>query len=46
MVHNGQSADYNGGPDDPPGPDNPEWSTYEGEYTYTVYADGSVAVRL
>jgi hypothetical protein len=46
IVNNGQSADFNGGPNDPPGPDKPEWSTYEGEYTYTVWDQRTVSNDL
>lgn len=46
LVNDGQSFDFNGGPNDPPGPDKPEWSTYEGEYTYTVWGQRTVSNDL
>jgi CubicO group peptidase (beta-lactamase class C family) len=42
MAHNGQSADYNGGPADPPGPDRPEW----GEYSHSVWGQQTRRIRL
>ncbi len=32
VVNGGDQLDYNDGPNDPLGPDRPEWSRYEGEY--------------
>jgi hypothetical protein len=46
MVNNGQSADYNGGPYDPPGPDKAEWTRHEGEYTYTVWGQRTASNEL
>ena len=46
MAHNGQSADYNGGPADGPGPDKPEWSVYEGEYTHSVWDQQTRRISL
>lgn len=41
-VDVGQYLDYNDGPHDPPGPDDPRWSMYEGDYTYTIWGSESV----
>jgi hypothetical protein len=37
LVTSGDELDYNDGPNDPRGPDRPEWSRYEGDYQYLVW---------
>jgi CubicO group peptidase (beta-lactamase class C family) len=39
-LNNGRTWDYNDGPNDPPGPDKPEWENYTG--TYNVYVGGNL----
>jgi CubicO group peptidase (beta-lactamase class C family) len=46
IVNDGQWFDFNDGPNDPPGPDEPEWSTYEGEYTFMVWGQRTVSNDL
>lgn len=40
------SLDYNGGPDDPAGPDRPEWSRYLGRYRIDQWGKPSMDVAI
>ena len=36
-LNDGETLDFNVGPNDPPGPDKPEWDAYVGRYPYKVH---------
>ncbi len=42
----GQTADYNDGPNDPPGPDKAEWSRHEGSYRYSIWSQRTGTLRV
>jgi hypothetical protein len=46
-MNDGEFLDYNGGPEDRPGPNKPEWDRYVGKFRYTVFGQvsGNFEVR-